>query len=89
MRLSLSIGCQFALYDSCYNTSSPTLFMPLKEDSTTNVAVIDVNEQKNKSLIQNISLCQIASLEVYRGKDSIVEINHSGFTLTDRNTIKV
>ena len=63
--------------------------MALKENSPTNVAIIesDLNQQKNKSL--NVSLCQIASLEVYRGNESIIEINHSGFTLTDRNTIQV
>ena len=85
----LSIGCRFALIDSCYGTSNPTLLMALKENSPTNVAIIesDLNQQKHKSL--NISLCQIASLEVYRGNESIIEINHSGFTLTDRNTIQV
>ena len=61
--------------------------MLLKEDSTMDIEIIDVNQQKNKSL--NLSLCQIASLEVYRGKESVNEIDHSGFTLTDRNTIQV
>ena len=73
------IGCRFALNDSCYGTSNLTFYMSLKKD----IAIIDVN----KSL--NISLCQIASLEVYRGNESVTEISHSGFTLTDQNTMQV
>ena len=71
------------LNDSCHNPSNPML--QLGEDSTTDIAIIDV--QKNKSL--NLSLCQIASLEVYRGEENAIEINHSGFILTNRSTIQV
>ena len=84
--LSIPIECRFALHDSM--TSNRTLHMFLREDLdlATDIAILEANQQKNVSM--NISLCQIASLEVYRGKENTSEINHSGFTLTDRNTIQ-
>ena len=58
-----------------------------EHDLAKGMTIIDTDQQKNMTL--NISMCQIANLEVYRGKTSIFEINHSGFTLMDRNTIQV
>ena len=64
--------------------------MPWSEDYlATGIMIIDTKQQKNNIMSLNISLCQIASLEVYRGKTNVFEIKHSGFTLTDRNTIQV
>ena len=37
----------------------------------------------------NGSLCQIASLEVYRGRDQITKISHDGFSLSEGGTVKV
>jgi hypothetical protein len=37
----------------------------------------------------NNSTCQISSLEVYRGREQAIEINHQGFSLSDSGTIKV
>ena len=37
----------------------------------------------------NGSLCQISSLEVYRGRDQAIEISHQGFSLSDNGTIEV
>ena len=86
--LFLSIECQLALNDSCHSLSNPAFHKTfLGEDSTTDIAIIDVNQHKNKSL--NLSLCQIAGLEVYRGEENAIEINPSGFTLTNRSTIQV
>ena len=53
------------------------------------MTIIDTAADKQKNMTLNISMCQVASLEVYRGMTSIFEINHSGFTLMDRNTIQV
>ena len=86
--LFLSIECRLALNDSCHSLSNPAFHKTfLGEDSTTDIAIIDVNQHKNKSL--NLSLCQIAGLEVYRGEENAIEINPSGFTLTNRRTIQV
>ena len=82
----MSTECRFALNNSL--TSNRTLYMPWREHYlATGIAIIDTNQQKNMSL--NISLCQIASLEVYRGKTNVFEIKHSGFTLMDRDTVHV
>ena len=38
----------------------------------------------------NSSTCQISSLEVYRGREQVIEISHQGFSLSDNgSTIKV
>ena len=37
----------------------------------------------------NSSLCQISSLEVYRGRDRAIEISHQGFSLSENGSIKV
>jgi hypothetical protein len=37
----------------------------------------------------NSSSCQISSLEVYRGRQQAIEINHQGFSLSENGTIKV
>ena len=37
----------------------------------------------------NESLCQIASLEVYRGRNQIIEISHNGLSLSEGGTVQV
>ena len=37
----------------------------------------------------NGSVCQISSLEVYRGRDQAIEISHQGFSLSGSGTIEV
>ena len=37
----------------------------------------------------NSSFCHIASLEVYRGREQAIEINHHGFTLNTSGAIEV
>jgi hypothetical protein len=37
----------------------------------------------------NGSLCQITSLEVYRGRDQITEISHGGLSLSENGMVKV
>ena len=37
----------------------------------------------------NNSSCYIASLEVYRGREKVIEINHTGFVLDNSGTIQV
>ena len=33
--------------------------------------------------------CQIDSLEVYRGREQVIEISHDGFSLTENGTVEV
>ena len=37
----------------------------------------------------NTSTYQISSLEVYRGREQAIEINHQGFSLSDNGTVQV
>ena len=37
----------------------------------------------------NSSICQISSLEVYRGREQAIEISHQGFSLSDDYSIEV
>ena len=37
----------------------------------------------------NGSMCGIASLEVYRGSEDVFQIQHDGFSLSDRGTLEV
>ena len=37
----------------------------------------------------NGSICNISALEVYRGREQVIEINNQGFSLTENGTIKV
>jgi hypothetical protein len=37
----------------------------------------------------NKSVCDIASLEVYRGREQVIEISHNGFTLSNSGTFEV
>ena len=50
-------------------------------------AAIIVYKDQHKQV--NTSFCHIASLEVYRGREQAIEINHEGFSLSDRGTIEV
>ena len=37
----------------------------------------------------NNTLCNISSLEVYRGREQAIEISHEGFSLTENGVFKV
>ena len=43
----------------------------------------------NSNVHVNGSLCQIRSLEVYRGKTQTTEISHAGFALSNKGTFEV
>ena len=48
---------------------------------------IIVTKSTNESL--NNSVCDISSLEVYRGREQAIEINHTGFILGNSGTFEV
>ena len=64
---------------------------------TTIAQTIDMNNQiadavvtfRNREEQVNGSICNISSLEVYRGREQAIEINYRGFSLTENGTIKV
>lgn len=55
--------------------------------SLTTAAVVVVTD--NISQPVNGSLCQITSLEVYRGRRNITKINHDGFFFSNEGTFTV
>lgn len=54
--------------------------------SRTNTATVTTRSTQQKV---NNSFCYIASLEVYRGREKAIEINHTGFVLDNSGTIEV
>ena len=52
------------------------------------MAVAEVVESMANSTL-NGSVCNISSLEVYRGSSQAIEIRHSGFTLNENGNIVV
>ena len=61
-------------------------FKILVDSSISDAAVAIINSTYQ---FVNGSLCQIASLEVYRGRDQIIEISHDGFSLSENGMVKV
>ena len=61
----------------------------LVADNTTDnhSATFKFNETPDK--LVNGSLCNISSLEVYRGRDEVIKINHDGFSLSNNGNIEV
>ena len=57
-----------------------------KESQTVANATI-ITKSTNESL--NNSVCDISSLEVYRGREQAIEINHTGFILGNSGTFEV
>ena len=61
-----------------------TLITVMSDNSLADAILLDsVNQPVNGSL------CQIISLEVYRGRGHITEISHNGFSLSDKGTFMV
>ena len=53
---------------------------------TTNATVINTNSTEK---LVNSSICNISSLEVYRGREQAIEISHDGFILDNSGSIEV
>ena len=58
----------------------------MSNDLLTKAIVVTTN---NISQSVNGSLCQLTSLEVYRGRRHITEISHDGFFLSDEGIFMV
>ena len=66
--------------------SNASIVTHLRTDSLDQISRFYFNETKQ---ILNNSFCQVASLEVYRGKEQAIEISHDGFSLNDDGNIEV
>jgi hypothetical protein len=69
-------------------TQNGRVFEQLKilDASLADAAIATINGAHR---LVNRSLCQIASLEVYRGRDQIIEISHGGLSLSENGRVKV
>ena len=75
--------------------SNITTIIALLNERTPNIISLKVAAgtatlkfNKTEQLV-NSSFCHIASLEVFRGRNQAIEIDHSGFLLSDNGTIEV
>ena len=59
-------------------------FAYLQSTSYTKMFKFNITNQ-----LVNSSLCAISSLEVYRGREQVIEISHKGFFLSDNGSIEV
>ena len=72
-----------------FRDQSGNIFEQLKmlvDASLTDATVTIIN---SKHQFVNGSLCQIASLEVYRGRNQIIEISRDGLSLSENGMVKV
>ena len=78
-RLTLSID-----HPNVTEIITATTFTSL--NNLTESAAVIITKQMNQTISNH---CQIASLEVYRGKKHSIVVNHCGFSLSDMGEIKV
>ena len=58
----------------------------IADSSPMDVAVSVINSTQQ---LVNGSICQISSLEVYRGRDDTTEISNGGLSLSENGTVEV
>jgi hypothetical protein len=68
-------------------TSSSTSMAPLVVDPSADGGATFYF--KDTEQLINKSVCDIASLEVYRGREQAIKISHNGFTLSNSGTFEV
>ena len=68
-------------------TTAQTTSMHNKDDIIVDAVV--AFKSREEPVQVNGSVCQISSLEVYRGREEAIEISHQEFSLSDNGTIQV
>ena len=71
-----------------HNSTVPITALTVGSEYTlmlTDAVVVHKDQQMNA----DTSFCNISSLEVYRGREQVIEISHQGFSLTENGTIEV
>ena len=59
------------------------------QQTVTTAIIVYKDQQYYASEYFILSHCQSSDLEVYRGREQAIEINHEGFSLSDGGTIEV
>ena len=63
--------------------------IPDTSSSTGALATLSFERQSDEMTNHSNFDCAIDSLEVYRGRQKAIEIDHKGFTITARGTVEV
>ena len=73
------------------NNSTASAAAVVNSSNEIDDVLIVTNEPHDQCCSQPVtsSSCQIAALEVYRGREQAIEIRHGGFSLSDRGTVEV
>ena len=97
MKIILCAECPFAITPSGepHELRLTVNTCTVKENSR--IQTINSNNQAANAIIitnstkkpLNNSMCNISSLEVYRGREQAIEISHQGFSLGDSGSIQV
>ena len=69
-----------------FDPTSTIIYLSTGAENGDTYEMFKINETDQ---LVNSSLCQISSLEVYRGRDRAIEISHQGFSLGENGSIKV
>lgn len=63
-------------------SADKTLILRVYYSNTFKDAVV-IDKRQNQQIMNSTIDCQLISLEVYRGRQQITEINHSGFSINN------
>ena len=74
--------------DQSHNGTEPITALTVGSEHTLTDAVVVHKDQQNL-MLADTSFCNISSLEVYRGREQVIEINHQGFFLSENGSIEV
>ena len=88
--------CRHYYHQCVCFTGCSLVLMKNKTLNHENIPLVNVHSSKGLMLVHtnqskniNTSWCQIIGLEVYRGSNKSIEVNHSGFILTNNSIFEV
>jgi hypothetical protein len=99
--IATSDTCQ-SIVTGCSTTVAPiysTFLIPTATIDSQYSAIVTLDDHFKEKVVLfgfngtnqtvNNNVCQISSLEVYRGREQAIEISHQGFSLSDNGSIEV
>ena len=95
MSFVITIGCSIAVIPTRYSLLIPTANISSQYSAITST----ISDKFNEYIVMfgfngtnqrvNSSVCNISSLEVYRGREQAIEISHEGFSLNGNGSVEV
>ena len=95
MSFVITIGCSIAVIPTRYSLLIPTANINSQYLAITSTISDKFNEYivlfgfNGINQTVNSSVCNISSLEVYRGREQVIEISHQGFSMNDNGSVEV